>query len=263
MSWDDESASGRDLDPWPVTIGCLFELDSYKIPGIIDKSGMTVDWALTEREDHSHKYRKAAYRPRIDRAYNALSKDDRLRVAFIVSEELVQRDLGEKLNTDLGRIGWGIADGNLTPANETVRELFFSQGSQHDAYVRIREILHRVKRSLRVIDPYLDGTIFTILGDVHGPLKVDLLTGKPPSDFAHEAAKFQQQHHSVQVDIRCSRDFHDRFFIIDEKECWHIGCSIKDAGNKAFMMSLIEDSKNSDALLDALTNTWANAIPLT
>lgn len=233
----------------------------YEIPGIIDKSGMTVDWTLTEREDYSHKYRRAAYRPRVNRAYEALAKDHKLRVAFIVSDELASRGLSEPLNVDLLRIGWHIVGGTLAPATETVRELFFPQGSQHDAYVQIREIVHRATQSIRVIDPYLDGTIFTILGYTGEPLKVELLAGKLPSDFAHETAKFQQQHPNVHVETRRSRDFHDRFVVIDDTECWHIGCSIKDAGNQAFMLSLIEDPKNSQSLLHALQSTWANAKP--
>ena len=259
----DEDNFRNQLDPWRVILACLFERDSYEIPGIIDTSGMIVDWKLTERENYSHKYRRAAYRPRIDRAYEVLSSDDRLRVVFIVSEELAHRGLTNKLNADLHRIGWRIDAGNLVPATDTVRELFFPQGTQHDAYVRIREIIHRATHSVRIIDPYLGGTIFTMLGDSAEPRKVELLAGKLPSDFAHETAKFQQQHPQVQIETRQTRDFHDRFIVIDDAECWHIGCSIKDVGNKAFMLSLIEDSRNVEALLKTLRSTWSSATPLT
>ena len=220
---------------------------------------MTVDWRLTEREDYSHKYRRQAYRPRINRAYEALNREDRLRVTFIVSAELARRGLADKLNADLQRIGWHIDGGILAPATEPVRELFFPRGTQHDAYVRIREIIHRAKRSLLIIDPYLDGTVFTILADIQGTPMVKLFAANIPTDFALETAKFQQQHPQVQVETRRSRDFHDRFIVIDETECWHIGCSIKDAGNKAFMLSAIKDSRNSEALLETLRHTWASA----
>jgi len=175
------------LDPWRVILGCLFELDSYDIPAVIDKTGLVVEWTLTDRQDYSHKYRRAAYRPRIDEAYQVLSKDDRLRVSFIVAAELVERGMGEKLDTALRRISWCIDSGQLVPADESVRELFFPQGSQHDAYIEIRGIVRKAKSALRVIDPYLDGTIFTILSDAQRPLKIHLLTDKPPTDFAQEA----------------------------------------------------------------------------
>lgn len=263
MSFPDDGDKPRtELDPWPVILACLFGLDSYEIPGLIDASGMTVDWTLTDREDYSDKYRKAAYRPRINRAYEALHSDDRLRVAFIVCEELARRGLADKLNADLQRIGWRIDGGTLIPASESVRELFFPQGTQHDAYVHIREIVRRATRSLRIIDPYLDRTVFALLGDVQGLLAVELLGATLPADFALEAVKFQQQHPQVQIETRRSRDFHDRFIVVDEAACWHIGCSIKDAGSRAFMLSAIEDSRNANVLLDTLRSAWANATPL-
>lgn len=259
MTFPDDDKTRNELDPWPVILACLFDLDSYEIPGIIDASGMTVNWALTEREDYSHKYRKAAYRPRINRAYQALNEDDRLRVAYIVCDELARRGFGDKLDARLQRIGWRIDGTALVPATETVRELFFPQGTQHDAYVHIRKIVRRARRSLRIIDPYLDGTVFAILGDVQGPMTVELLGAKFPTDFSLEVGKFQQQHPEMQIETRSSRDFHDRFIVIDDAECWHIGCSIKDAGNKAFMVSAIEDSRNSKVLLDTLRSAWADA----
>ena len=256
---DNDDKTRSKLDPWPVIVACLFELDSYDIPSIIDASGMTVDWRLTERENYSHKYRKAAYRPRINEAYRALNGEDRLRVTFVVADELARRGLDDKLNADLQRIGWRIDGGSLAPGTESVRELFFPPGTQHDAYVRIREIIHCGKRSLLIIDPYLDRTVFTILGDVPGTLTVKLLAANLPPDFALETAKYQQQYPQVQVETRRSRDFHDRFIVIDETECWHIGCSIKDAGNRAFMLSAIEDSRNTEALLETLCSAWEGA----
>lgn len=255
----EEFTSTNRLAPWRVILACLFEIDSYDIPGLIDASGMTVDWSLTERENYSDKYRKAAFRPRINKTYEALSGDDKLRVAFKVSKELACRGLADKLNSDLQLIGWHIEGGTLSPSTETVRELFFPQGTQHDAYLHIKEILRQATRSVRIVDPYLDGTVFTILRGADQALTVEILTAKLPPDFSHESEKFQQQYAQMKVEVRRSRDFHDRFIIIDETECWHVGCSIKDAGNKAFMLSRIEDPKNVQALLDSLKTTWLSA----
>ena len=247
------------LDPWRIILACVFELDSQDIPLIIDMSGMIVDWQLTEQEGYSHKYRKSAYRPRINKAYETLDGEDRLRVNFIISKELAHRGLADELNTKLKQIGWRCDNGTLSPTTEAVQELFFPQDSQHDAYVYIKEIIRYAKRSLQIIDPYLDGTVFIIIQGIEVPLSVELLTAKIPDDFAFEVSKFRQQHPHLQIEIRRSTDFHDRFIIIDEKSCWHIGCSIKDAGNKAFMISAIEDSWNIEALLNTLRSTWQDA----
>ena len=257
-----DDSSRNELDPWRVILACLFETDSYEIPNVIDVAGLAVDWQLTERDDYSHKYRKAAYRPRIIKAYESLKGDDQLRVAFIICEILAHWGRADQLDAGLQRIGWRIDRGVLVPANETVRELFFPQDSQHDAYVHIREIICHASQSLRIIDPYIDGTVFTILGDVQEPLKVELLGSKLPTDFVLESKRFHQQHPQMLIETRRSRDFHDRFIVIDDTACWHIGCSIKDAGNRAFMMSAIEDSRNAAALLDMLHSTWEGATPL-
>jgi hypothetical protein len=101
--------------------------------------------------------------------------------------------------------------------------------------------------------------VFTILGNVRHPLTVELLTSKPPTDFALEATKFQEQHPGTHIEIRKSLDFHDRFIISDDTTCWHVGCSIKDAGNRAFMLSRIEDSDNAETLIATLNATWEAA----
>lgn len=252
--------SKSELDPWQVILGHLFELDSYYIPQIIEKTGMMVDWSLTEREDYSHKYRKATYRPRINSAYNSLSEQDRLRVAYIVASELSKEERAEIINVNLEKIGWRIEEGRLTPIKADVKELFFPKDTQHDAYVEIRKLFQKAKGSITVVDPYLNSSVLIVLGTISASsLKVRLLTHEIPSDFPLEARKFLAQHNNFTLEARRSKEFHDRFIVLDNDECWHVGCSIKDAGSKAFMLSKIEDQENSDALVSQLKNSWSNA----
>jgi len=256
----DKTSSKSELDPWQVILGHLFELDSYDIPQIIEKTGMTVDWSLTDREDYSHKLRKKAYRSRINSAYNLLSEQDRLRVAYIVASELSERGRAEIINANLEKIGWRIEEGRLTPISTYVKELFFPKDTQYDAYVEIRALFQKAKRSIMVIDPYLDSSVFKALGTISTPsLEICLLSDKVPSDFPQEARKFRDQYKNFKLEVRKSKDFHDRFIVLDNDECWHIGCSIKDAGSKAFMLSKIEDQKNRDALVSQLNNSWSTA----
>ncbi len=252
--------SRADLDPWRVISGHLFELGSYDIPEIIDKTGMKVNWRLIEKEDYSHKYRKAAYRPRVNAEYDSLSDTDKLRVVFIVVSELSDRGHADTLSANLGKIGWRIEDGCLTPSRADVKELFFSKDSQYDAYVEIRNLFQKAKNSIVVVDPYLDSSVFIVLGRVSSSsLSVRLLTYKIPSDFAQEMQKFLAQHKKFALEARKSNEFHDRFIILDEDECWHVGCSIKDAGNKVFMLSKIEDMANKTALIEQVNDTWLAA----
>ncbi len=252
--------SKSELHPWQVILGNLFELDSYSTPEIIEKTGMVVNWSLTKQEGFSNKYRKEAYRPRIDSAYNSLSEQDQLRVAYIVAFELASRGHSDALNANLKRIGWRLEEGHLIPTASDVKELFFPKDTQHDAYVEIRRLFQKAKASITVVDPYMDSSIFIVLGTVSSSsLKVRLLTHKIPSDFVHEACRFLAQRTEFTLKTKKSKEFHDRFVILDDNECWHLGCSIKDAGNKAFMLSKIEDRLNRDALITQLKNSWSEA----
>ena len=256
----DKVLSKSELDPWQAILGHLFELDSYHIPQIIEKTGMMVDWSLNEREDYSHKYRKAAYRPRINSAYNSLSEQDRLRVAFIVATELAKGGRAEAINANLEKIGWRIEEGRLTPVRADVKELFFSKDTQHDAYIEIRKLFQKAIGSITVVDPYLDSSVLIVLGSIStSSLKVRLLAHKIPSDFPQESRKFLAQHANFTLEVRRSKEFHDRFIVLDNDECWHVGCSIKDAGSKAFMLSKIEDQENKDALVRQLKYSWSTA----
>ncbi|UCG69533.1 MAG: hypothetical protein JSV09_00470 [Thermoplasmata archaeon] len=253
-----ESKSG--LDPWRVLLSHLMEFDSDIIPGIIDKTGMVVDWSLTEKQDYSNNYRRKAYRPRVIAAYNSLPPDDRLRVSHIIAAELSLYPRTDDLNIALKRIGWTIENDSLIPIDAEVKELFFPKGTEHDAYVEIRKIFHETSKSIYIVDPYIDSSIFkSLLTIPHSPIRARLLTFKYPSDFIHEAQKFLSQHSNFTIELRKSREFHDRFVVIDDIKCWHIGCSIKDAGNKAFMISVIEDEGNKRALIKQIEDSWFNS----
>lgn len=250
------------LHPWPVVRGILLELSSYEVPKLADRAGLTVNWALTENKDFSDKMRIAAYRPRLDAAYNALSEDDQLRAVFVVAGELASRGLAEKLEAALKTIGWCLKEGRLVPEAVAVHELFFPQQSQHDAYVEIRRILQSASTSVSLVDPYVYQTLLTLLTAVLKPrMTIHILTAKLPDDFTLEAKAWQAQHTDVSLEVRTTREFHDRFIVIDEQLCWHIGCSIKDAGYKVFMLSNVEDDGNRSALLAQFERSWQAATP--
>lgn len=254
----------EELDPWPVLRGLLMGVRSYDVPDVVDRTGLSVDWRLTEKQDWSHATRLSVYRSRIDAAYDGLAKDDdRLRVAFILARELAKRGLADEMDKALSEIGWKIQDNGLAPANARVRELFFPPQSQHDAYVEMREIFKKAAASITIVDGYLDESILTLMATcVKAGMTLQLLSAKLPGDFPLEAKKWMAQHAGVTLQVRTARDFHDRFIVLDGGECWHVGCSIKDAGNRGFMLSQVEDDNNRAALIAAIQSAWDGATPV-
>lgn len=251
-----------ELDPWRVLRSFLSRINSRDVPDIIDRAGLSVDWSLTEKQDYSHSTRWSAYRPSIDAAYDALASDNgRLRVAYILAGELARRGFEKELNEALAQIGWELRGGSLVPVGTSVRELFFPDGSHHDAYVEIRGIIQSMTSSVDIIDPYVDGSTLTLLTACAKPgTSFRLLTSKNPPDFALEAEKWRKQHTQNTLEIRITKEFHDRFIVLDGADCWHIGASIKDAGNKVFMISRVEDEDNRNTLLQQIQKSWDKAV---
>lgn len=143
------------------------------------------------------------------------------------------------------------------------REVFFVKGSDHDAYVHIRSILQTARNNLFVIDPYMDGSIYQILGTLTAtPMNVRILTSKHPPDFALETKKFVKQHYGFAVELRATRDFHDRFIFLDQSKCYLLGASIKDAGNKAFTVVPLQEPSILQFILNHASQVWATATPI-
>jgi hypothetical protein len=61
------------------------------------------------------------------------------------------------------------------------------------------------------------------------------------------------------LSIRTSSAFHDRFIIIDDKDFYHFGASIKDLGNRGFMFSRIEEPELMKILLGNFQVEWSKA----
>jgi hypothetical protein len=68
--------------------------------------------------------------------------------------------------------------------------------------------------------------------------------------LATDIEKFNQQYPLLTVSH--STLFHDRFLLIDKKELYHIGASLKDLGKKCFAFSRIDEQQIITNLLNSL-----------
>ena len=68
-----------------------------------------------------------------------------------------------------------------------------------------------------------------------------------------DVRKFNKEYPTLKV--AKSNKFHDRFIIIDNKELYHCGASIKDLGKKCFAINEIENKIEREKLInDVVTN---------
>ena len=56
--------------------------------------------------------------------------------------------------------------------------------------------------------------------------------------------------HHGGLTITVSKNFHDRFLVIDNQELYHIGASLKDLGKKCFGINRIEEEEIIQKILN-------------
>ena len=254
------------FDPWGPISSILYEInDSDFVQNAIASTGIDIDWRPFSKADaYSHSTRIRALRRDISAAYARLDQDQRGLIAQIVVKSMLQRPDEEKVRAKLidrlSDIGWTISQsGHLTTQDALISEEFFPSNSEYDAYVAIRDLFASASSEIVIVDAYIGSSLLVTLRSLSLPsLAVKILTVaknlKP--DFLLELTAFKKQFSHISLEIRTTGDFHDRFIAIDDAAFYHVGASIKDAGNRAFMISRIEDQPNVENVRQAIARAW-------
>jgi hypothetical protein len=105
-----------------------------------------------------------------------------------------------------------------------------------DAYELASRIIRTAKRSIVLIDNYVDENTLTHLAKKQQGVKILLLTKTISKQLSLDVQKADAQYGDF--DVKQFTSSHDRFLIIDGgKEVYHIGASLKDLGKKWFAFS--------------------------
>lgn len=132
---------------------------------------------------------------------------------------------------------------------EVKQDIFF-QGQVFDAYAFVIGLIKKAENKLIIIDNYVDLELLKMLSHKSENVSVKIITQINTPINALDIKKFNTQYGDL--DIMHSNKFHDRFLIIDNKELYHFGASLKDLGKKCFAFSLIEDNQILKNLLTGL-----------
>lgn len=111
-----------------------------------------------------------------------------------------------------------------------VEGVFFN-GQIFDAYVFATNLIRSAKKSLLLIDNYIDESVLLMLAKRNSGASATIFTGKITAQLQLDLDKHNDQY--PPINIRTYAHAHDRFIIIDE-EVYHIGASLKDLGKKLF-----------------------------
>ena len=120
------------------------------------------------------------------------------------------------------------------------KEKIFFDGQIYDAYSLIINIIKSAKSKILIIDNYIDDSILEMLIKKNEDVKVVILTSNKTNISKLDIQKFNKEYPILEV--AKTDKFHDRFIVIDDKELYHVGASLKDLGKKCFAISKIEDS---------------------
>lgn len=134
---------------------------------------------------------------------------------------------------------------------ENLKSKLFFDGEIYDAYSLLVDIICKAKKGLIVIDNYVDKITLDILSKKNIDVTVLLITNENKSKITKtDINKFNKEYSSLKIIY--TNVFHDRFIILDNKELYHLGSSLKDLGKKVFGISKIEDNDYLTLLLDKI-----------
>lgn len=115
------------------------------------------------------------------------------------------------------------------------QEGIFYEGQIYDAWDFVSKIIKSAKKSLILIDNYVDESVLTLFTKRNKGVNATIYTKK----ISHQLAVDLQKHNLQYEQIACFEftKSHDRFLIIDNEIVYHIGASLKDLGKSWFAFS--------------------------
>ncbi len=120
-------------------------------------------------------------------------------------------------------------------SSEIPNQGVFFNGQVFDAYSFVSDLIRSAKKEIVLIDNYIDDTVLTHFTKRKKEVAFTIYTKNISNQLKLDIAKYNQQY--APVKIKRFKEAHDRFLIIDNKEIYHFGASLKDLGKKWFAFS--------------------------
>ena len=121
------------------------------------------------------------------------------------------------------------------------REGIFVDGQIYDAYELIERLIKSAKKSILLIDNYVDESVLTMMSPKQEGVQVDIYTKDISSALQLAEKNFNVQYSGLA--LHTTSICHDRFLIIDEETIYLIGASLKDAGKRLFAFTQMDPSQ--------------------
>ena len=143
----------------------------------------------------------------------------------------------------------------------------FYDGQLWDARALVLSLVSRAKRALILIDNWATPETLDLFAKKRKGVKVTIFTSehfkkKAPHHSISDAdiATFNAQYPKLAV--RYTEKFHDRFLIVDDRELYLIGASLKDLGRKCFAFTKLDAGEIPRIKKEAFVRPRASRPPL-
>ena len=108
--------------------------------------------------------------------------------------------------------------------NIPVQNIFFD-GQIYDAYSFVNDLIKLANSEIVLIDNYIDDTVFTLFSK-YPNINFIIYTNNISKQLKLDFEKYSKQYKNIS--LKTFKSSHDRFLIIDKKEIYHLGASLKD-----------------------------------
>jgi len=170
---------------------------------------------------------------------------------YSINSEKITHQRFKKLESDVNILKQKVnkIDNLIVSDKSIVEEGIFYDGQIFDAYIFVNNLLKSAKKEVILVDNYIDESNL-ILFSKYSNIKFTIITKFISKQLNLDIEKYNNQYKNLT--IKSSNKFYDRFLIIDEKDIYHIGASLKDLGKKIFAFSKMDI--NTFELLENLEN---------
>lgn len=161
---------------------------------------------------------------------------------YLLKGHVVNHRLGrieeevQKIKDRINEIEFAVQT-NLPP-NEGI----FFDGQIFDAWQFVSQLIKGAKEDIVLIDNYVDESVLMLLSKRNSEVKATIFSNNITKQLDTDLKKHNQQY--PRIELKRFSKSHDRFLVIDNKDIYHIGASLKDLGKKWFAFSKINLDAN-------------------
>jgi predicted XRE-type DNA-binding protein len=157
---------------------------------------------------------------------------------YVINSDKITNERFVNLEKDVNILKFQMSEVKSLVKNnklETNQGIFYD-GQVYDSYSFILDLIKQAKNQIILIDNYIDDTVLTLFSKIPN-IKITIYTNAISKQLKLDFDKYSKQYDNITLKIFLNS--HDRFLILDKKDIYLIGASLKDLGKKWFAFSKI------------------------